>query len=171
MNTGTATTRRSVFWAACPNIHAGLLARNAWRRPTIQRSMNVSAAVMSRRARKKSKAVSLGGLLRERAALMPSSRITCRSINLRHVVVTDGSCVTVIPIYRDITAEGSDDRTLVCRVALPPDAVSNLEFSRLIASHLPLGYLDPENAGCPSRLSPKKPSGRQRFLKNFEVSV
>jgi hypothetical protein len=123
------------------------------------------------RARKKSKAVSLGGLFRERTALMPSSRITCRSINLRHVVVTDGSCVTVIPIYRDITAEGSDDRTLVCRVALPPDAVSNLEFSRLIASHLPLGYLDPENAGCPSRLSPKKPSGRQRFLKNFEVSV
>ena len=78
------------------------------------------------RARKKSKAVSLGGLLRERAALMPSSRITCRSINLRHVVVTDGSCVTVVPIYCDATPGGSDDRALVFNVAVPADAISDL---------------------------------------------
>jgi hypothetical protein len=70
-------------------------------------------------------------------ALIPSFRITCSSINRRHVVVTYGSCITVVPIYRDTAPGRSFNCTLVFDVALPEDAISNLKFSRLIASHLP----------------------------------
>jgi hypothetical protein len=57
-------------------------------------------------------------------------------MNLLHVVMTDGSRVAVVPINRDAAPGRSYDRTLVCRVALPANAVSNLEFSRFIAGHL-----------------------------------
>jgi hypothetical protein len=58
------------------------------------------------------------------------------AINLPHVVVADGSCVAVVPIYRDSAPRRPPDCTLVCRVALPTDAISDLELSRFIASHV-----------------------------------
>jgi hypothetical protein len=45
-----------------------------------------------------------------------SRRITCHSINPHHVVVTDGNCVTVVPMTS-------------LQEVLPADAVSNVEFS------------------------------------------
>ena len=61
-----------------------------------------------------------------KSALTLSPRITCSSINRRHVVVTYGSCITVVPIYRNAAPGFSFDRTLVFDVAAPEDAVSNL---------------------------------------------
>jgi hypothetical protein len=50
--------------------------------------------------------------------------------------VTDRSRVAVIPVYRDTAPRRPSDRTLVCGITFPTDAIAELKLSRFIASHV-----------------------------------
>jgi hypothetical protein len=52
-----------------------------------------------------------------------ASRLLCAS-NLRHVIVTDGCRLAVVPIYRNSAPGSPSDRALVFHVVLPIDAIS-----------------------------------------------
>jgi hypothetical protein len=79
--------------------------------------------------------------LRWRSAKSP--QIGRDAVNLRHVVVTDGGRVTVVPIYRDAAPGRPSNRALVCDVAFPIDAISDLRLSRFVASHVVAVAYDP----------------------------
>jgi hypothetical protein len=56
-------------------------------------------------------------------------------MNLRHVVVTDGGRVTVVPIYRDAAPGFPSDCSLVFHIVVPENAVSRLQLSRFFTGH------------------------------------
>jgi hypothetical protein len=58
-----------------------------------------------------------------------------RSLNLRHVVVRNGSRVALIPINGDSIPRRCDNRTKIGRRGPPANAVADLKKFRLIASH------------------------------------
>lgn len=60
------------------------------------------------------------------------------AINLGHVVVTDGSRIAVIPVYRHSAPRLSFNGAQIGRIAVPTDTVCNHELSRLFARHFDL---------------------------------
>lgn len=62
----------------------------------------------------------------------------CRHpLNLRHVVVLNGSCKAVIPLNGDLAPRCFNNRAEIVRRGAPANPVADLEFSGLFASHWP----------------------------------
>jgi hypothetical protein len=61
--------------------------------------------------------------------------LSARTMNLRHIVVTDGGRLAVVPINRDAAPGRPFDGTLVFQVVPPENAVSWFQLSRFFTSH------------------------------------
>jgi hypothetical protein len=57
-------------------------------------------------------------------------------LNLRHVVVPNGTRVSIIPINGNSTPSHSDDRAKIGGAAFPANAVADVKLSGLVAGHL-----------------------------------
>jgi hypothetical protein len=61
--------------------------------------------------------------------------LSARTMNLRHIVVTDGGRLAVVPINRDAAPRRAPDRALVFYVAPPGNSIPCLQLSRFFTGH------------------------------------
>jgi hypothetical protein len=58
-----------------------------------------------------------------------------QTLDLRHIVVLDRCCVTVIPVNSDRTPTRLDNGSKIGGASLPANAVASFEESGLVAGH------------------------------------